>query len=266
MASQAETIHTNLRAAMKAYSCVAGGDYQESGCLALSSCGINYSVFNSAMLRSPVRDLGQLHDAVQQSIQFFASRQLRWTFWLCLDALPPEMLPKVNAQLQSLGLRLLTEAPGMATEALAEPQQIVSSLVCRPVIDAKTRFDFCDVACVVFALPFRISYSIYAEPGYWQSGTHGHVAYLGQKPVAIASTVLAGDALGVYSLGTLPQHRRNGYGETLMRYALRQVQQTSDQQNLILQATQTGLPLYKRLGYRTVTQFRVYEHAGCNLG
>jgi ribosomal protein S18 acetylase RimI-like enzyme len=89
--------------------------------------------------------------------------------------------------------------------------------------------------------------------------------------VSIVALVRAGGVVGVYSLGTVPAHRHKGYGEALLRAALAQeraAQERAVQENaaqddrvnlpLVLESTDAGYRLYRRIGFRDVTNFTVY--------
>src|SRR5260370_807580 len=86
----------------------------------------------------------------------------------------------------------------------------------------------------------------------------GYVGSLDGEPVATAAPVTAAGVVGVYNVATLPQHRRRGLGEAVMRYALERAREESGCERTILQATEHGLPLYLSMGYRTVTSVEVY--------
>ena len=59
-----------------------------------------------------------------------------------------------------------------------------------------------------------------ARPDLWEPPSYGWVGYFEGKAVSIVTIVIASDAIGVYSLGTLPQHQGCGFGETLLRHAI----------------------------------------------
>ena len=65
--------------------------------------------------------------------------------------------------------------------------------------------------------------------------------------------------VGVYNVGTLPGHQRRGYGEAIMRHALEKAREETGLERTILQSTAQGLPIYQRMGYRTVTRVLVYS-------
>ena len=64
--------------------------------------------------------------------------------------------------------------------------------------------------------------------------------------------------MGVYSLSTLPECRRLGYGEALLRTALAAEQRRTGIQRVVLQSTDAGYAIYKRMGFREVAKFSVY--------
>ena len=133
----------------------------------------------------------------------------------------------------------------------------------RRVKNQRTRFDFVELACSVFALPYHVADKIYGPESTWESPMIGHVGYVGEKPVSIVSTVLGGDAVGVYSLGTAPQYQGHGYAESIMRYALHEARSKTGIERTVLQTTRSGRRLYERMGYKAVTKFIVYTRESC---
>jgi len=85
-----------------------------------------------------------------------------------------------------------------------------------------------------------------------------YVGYVNGEPVATAATLLGGGAVGVYNVATLPDHRRHGYGEAVMRHALEQARREHGIECSTLQSTPAGYGIYQRMGYRTVTKVAVY--------
>jgi ribosomal protein S18 acetylase RimI-like enzyme len=60
-------------------------------------------------------------------------------------------------------------------------------------------------------------------------------------------------------VATLPDHRRKGCAETLVRHAVAHVERSQGISLSVLQATQEAVPLYRRMGYQTVTHFSVFS-------
>ena len=78
------------------------------------------------------------------------------------------------------------------------------------------------------------------------------------RAVAIAAIVQAAGALGIYSLATIPAHRHQGYGEALLRAAATASRPKPSVEPFILQSTEAGHSLYRRMGFRDVAKFTVY--------
>jgi len=76
--------------------------------------------------------------------------------------------------------------------------------------------------------------------------------------VSIVALVRSGGTLGVYSLATHPSWRRLGYGEATMRAAIERVTHETGVERIVLQSTEAGYGLYRRLGFRDATRFTVY--------
>lgn len=83
------------------------------------------------------------------------------------------------------------------------------------------------------------------------------VGYVDGWPVSTSCAYLAQGLVGVYAVATVPDARGNGYGEALSWAA------TLCRPDLpaTLQASEMGRSVYERMGYRTVTEFTVWEHA-----
>ena len=103
-----------------------------------------------------------------------------------------------------------------------------------------------------------IAKAVYEPERAWLGGYRGFVGLAGGRPVAIVAIVATPDALGVYSLSTLPNCRRLGYGEALLRAAVAAEQQRTGITRVVLQSTDAGYSLYRRLGFHEVAKFSVY--------
>jgi ribosomal protein S18 acetylase RimI-like enzyme len=248
---------------MACYSRVAAqGDTTDLSGVAATSCGVNLAVFNAALLTAPAT-YAQLEHAVSACSLHYKARRLGWSFWLCDDLLVPETRVSSRNIFSDRGLALVARPPGMYAEKISPAARRLAGIDCRPIEDARTRLDFSYISSVVFALPFVSAKRIYAEPAVWRPPMRGWVGYINNKPVSVVTTVIGADAVGVYSLGTLPQHQGCGYGEALLRQALEEARKEAGITRTILQTTDDGFNLYLRLGYRVVTSFSVYTKETC---
>lgn len=227
--------------------------------ISLIFCGLNYAAFNAALQAQPIegdsQELGRLIDV---SAEQFHARSLRWTYWICDCFLQQALRREAPRVFKRHGLRHLTEAPGMYTEHLAPPARILPQLDVRPVADEETRNAFAEVMSIAFEIPHSVSMSVYGGERAWQGSFQGYVGYSNGRLVTTAAGVITGDVVGLYSVATLPQHRRRGFAEAIMRQVIQQARETRGVSRTVLQATSSGLSLYEAMGYRAVTTFNVF--------
>lgn len=235
------------------------GEIQEIPGVCLISCGLNYPAFNAAILSAPVGPYAsELRQRIQASITHFATRNLRWTYWLCEDMINEPVRRESRAIFNSFGLTELNDPPGMFADRLAPPRRPLPAMQIRKVSDEATRFAFAYVTSVAFEIPHPICRDIYGSDLAWRGAFEGYVGYAGGVPVSIAGTVVTSGLAGVYSVATLPNSRRCGYAEATVRAALAEVRERTGIEATALQSTTSGFRLYERMGYRKLTKFVVY--------
>jgi Acetyltransferase (GNAT) domain len=86
----------------------------------------------------------------------------------------------------------------------------------------------------------------------------GFVAYLDDRPVATALTLVHGRSAGLYWVGTVKRAQRTGLGGLCTRLATNAGFERSAQV-VMLQASRFGEPLYARLGYGEYARARWYR-------
>lgn len=255
-------VEQNLRAAMRCYALIGNGsETRDYPGLTIASSGLDVPVFNSAMLTS---DSSNLDALITTADLHYRARKLGWTFWVCDDMVCANLRDRgMRTVFRSQGMSRIASPPGMYAEDIVARLRPPAPLTFARVATEQTRLEFAHIASIVFSLPFSTSKRIYGATGLWDSPSYGWVGYLAGKPVAIVTVVIASDAIGVYSLGTLPQYQRRGFGETLLRHAIEDARRRTGLQRSVLQSTQQGINLYLRLGYRVVTNFSIYVREGC---
>jgi ribosomal protein S18 acetylase RimI-like enzyme len=255
-----QIVDANLRAAMCFFgrATSTGEIHPLDGAVAVYS-GLDYGVFNIALLEGdPPEGIEGLNARLAQCARYFAPRTLRWSFWLCEDSLDAPTRRRVRAFLIDRDLRPISQAPGMLVEALAPPLRSLPRIECVPVSDRATRQAFAALTAVSFDIPMGIAKTVYEAERAWLGDYRGFVGMAGGKAVAIVAIVATPDALGVYSLSTLPECRRLGYGEALLRAAVASEQARTGIGRVVLQSTDAGYSLYRRLGFNEVAKFSVY--------
>jgi ribosomal protein S18 acetylase RimI-like enzyme len=250
----------NLVCALRFFGHARGnGDIRDLPGVSLITCGLNYAAFNAALLSKPIEsDARELSQLIEVSAAQFGSRNLRWTCWICEDFLGKPIRREAGKIFSRHGLRPLTEAPGMFAERLRPPQRVLPSLEVRPTTDDSTRAAFAEIMSLGFDIPYPICTAVYASEQAWKSAMQGYVGYKDGRAVTSAATAITGDVIGIYSVATLPQYRRLGFAEAIMRQVIGQASESTGVEATVLQTTRSGISLYEKMGYRKVTNFSVY--------
>jgi hypothetical protein len=83
---------------------------------------------------------------------------------------------------------------------------------------------------------------------------HFYVGYLGEEPVTCAASLIGEEEVGIYMVATMPHARGKGYGGAITAATV------ASAPNLpaVLQASDDGQPVYRRLGFQTVTPFTLW--------
>jgi ribosomal protein S18 acetylase RimI-like enzyme len=253
-------VDDNLRLAMRFFGQATGRGEIASlpeGGLAIWS-GIEYGVFNIAMLDGPIEGEHALAERIADAARFFKPRTGRWSFWLCEDHLDVHQLRRARVTFSDFGLRPISHPPGMIAASITPARGSLPQLQIAPVETASDQRSFAEITALSFDIPYVIADAVYAQPQAWTGDYHGVMGLADGRVVAILATVETKDAIGIYSLATHPGFRRRGYGEALLRQAVAEAENRSGPRRIVLQASEAGHALYRRLGFRDVTRFTVY--------
>ncbi len=221
--------------------------------LLLVSSGVRFATFNAAMLTAPATTARELEDRLRAAATWFQDRGLPWSVWLCEDWLAGHVQRAAPRILAEAGLHLMSRMPGMAAEGIRPPLRPLPPLACCRVADETTRFAFDHIMSVTFNVPFDVSRQIYGSEQTWGGGMAGYLGLLDGIPVSTAATVVAGGAVGLYAVATLPGFQGQGYAEAVVRHALA----ASGVERSVLEATPAGVALYARLGFKPVTRYSI---------
>lgn len=260
-----QMVEDNLRVAMRFFGEASGaGQVEAAGGVQMVYSGLDYGVFNIALLEQPVATERELSAILANCGRFYRERKVRWSFWMCEDLLDPPARRHSREIFAEAGLRIISHAPGMIALGLTPPSRPLPEIECRPVSGPESRTAFTNLTVTCFDIPLTVARSIYERELAWNGAYRGFMAIAKGVPVSIVALVRAGGVLGVYSLGTAPGYRGQGYGEALLRSAAQSLRDAADgpgaapAEPLVLESTDAGYRLYRKLGFRDVTNFTVY--------
>jgi GNAT superfamily N-acetyltransferase len=195
----------------------------------------------------------------------YAARGTGFLWWVAPFHTPADL----GERLLRGGLRYEGSAPAMAMdlEDLPRGEAPPASLEILPVQDIETLQAFIGVLADEMGLP----------PGEPNPAARHHAALLeaipptlGDEPVplrylglidgrAVATSriAIAAGVAGLYAVATLPDVRGRGIGRAMTLVAL-DAGRSIGLRIGVLQASDSGLPVYRRLGFRTLFDYEVY--------
>ncbi len=253
------TVEENLRQSFRLLaSSRAPGEVREAAGVTIASAGVTFQMFNAAFLSAPVVGERDLDSRIATAKVHFAARGLNWSYWVCESWLDKAARRRADDIFRRRGLYLTTELPGMLAERLRNPVHELPRLDVRPVADDATWRAFCQIGAQCFKVPLEWFQEVFEDSRAWDNGFHGYVGYAAGEPVSTAATVIAGGAVGVYNVATVPDRQRGGFGEAIMRQTLDLARERYGIERTVLQSTPQGFELYRRMGYSVVTSVAVY--------
>ena len=254
-----QTVESNLRTSFRI---LAGGrpagDVRELGGISIASAGVAFQMFNAAFLAAPVTTDLEMDRRLFLATTHFDQRGLDWAFWNCEGWLDTAVRRRSRKLFERHALHLSADLPGMIADRVLPPVRPLTRMLVRRVEDESTCAAFCQIGSVCFNVPLAWFCEVFENPAVWKEFA-GYVGYADGEPVSTAATVISDGVVGVYNVATLPSHQRRGYGESIMRHALDEARASHGLERTILQSTAQGLPIYQRMGYRTVTRVTVYS-------
>lgn len=240
-----------------------GGRFSEQAEIVWFTTGRRSLPRFNGVLRTVVARPEHVGRVVQAVLDHFVSRELPffWVDW------PVVGTPGLGRHLQGSRLAFMT----LTMPAMARPLQALSPISLPPEVElirVQTEQDQADWLNVFMAgsdvpAPARPDFGqllagSLAEPA--PVFDHFLARWQG-APCAVSTLLRAGSAAGIYHVATLPAFRGRGLG-TALTLAAMQTAQAAGAGTAILFATPSGLPVYQRMGFETVSTADLYVWAG----
>ena len=224
------------------------GAVEEEDGLVLTNTGSTVAELNPAFVTRPPADPSR---AIERARAFYTRRGVSLILRATDDATADAIAPTLAAH----GFTPRRLLPGLLLAPLAGQIPDVPELSVEVVCDAATWRIYTDTLAAGFEVP-RSQVEILDNPRLLT--LPDVVLYLGLVegvPVATAMRATSHRIAGIYNVATVPAYRRRGYGEALTWWA------TLDGVDAgclgaYLQTSDAGLPVYRRMGYRTVFEYR----------
>jgi predicted GNAT family acetyltransferase len=172
--------------------------------------------------------------------------------------------PGVDRAVRTLGLIIGISRPAMAipVEDLARPHppegvevhRVTAAEALAPMVELEVR---------VFGTGRAVAERLLGPTMLSVPGVRLYLATWDGEAVGFAWTSVHERAVGVFGVGTVPEHRRRGIGTTVTSFA---VHDAPDVDLAWLQPTGMGRPLYGSMGFEAVGEWQVWVRPGPRPG
>ena len=228
-----------------------GGIVRHEGGVALLASGVEIRLFNQVI----IEDTRATFDAVADAVATMRAGSFRYLVHL-RDGADDRFVP-LMAELGLAELEPDDRLPGMALAPIPDGAPGPAELEVRPIDDLAGFDDHIRTAALGFGLDEGLVRSFLDPRLLDEPGVRYYVGYIDGEPVTTGVGIATRRTIGVYNIATVESARRRGYGAAMtVRAVLDGRAAGSDV--AVLQASAMGLPIYERLGYRTVVGYRAF--------
>ncbi|HVL81395.1 MAG TPA: GNAT family N-acetyltransferase [Actinomycetota bacterium] len=158
--------------------------------------------------------------------------------------------PAIGRAASEAGLVEQDPLPGMSLYPLPDDRPPAPSGLRIRRVGTDDYAGFVHTSALGFGAPPDLMSSMFPATLAEAEGTATFLGSEGGEPVATGVLIMTGDVAGVYSISTLPSHRRRGYGEAMTWAAIEEGLRRGARA-AVLQASVMGRPVYERMGFRT---------------
>ncbi|HMI94467.1 MAG TPA: GNAT family N-acetyltransferase [Polyangiales bacterium] len=213
-------------------------------------------MFNSALALCEAPDEARARAWLVRAARFFSERARGFSVYI-----RGELDGALEQACIASGMVLGGSTPAMLLAAkVAEPELPPGTRI-EQAPDARTIADLAQVAGAGFALhgmPEVVSHKLFADPERVLSPELSYyVAYVDDRPASTAICMLSHGIAGLYWIATHPELQRRGLGAAITRRASNEAFDRGAAA-VILQASTHGEPVYRRLGYQSISNYKWY--------
>jgi GNAT superfamily N-acetyltransferase len=219
-------------------------------------------ISNAAFRADDGLDPGEFLDRAQA---FFAARGRGFAVWARTGLAEDRAL---LAAAEGAGLRAVHETPEMVLDRRLDEEEPPAGAVLRRVASADDAAGFWQVAAAAYLSngfpPETFSYYEDHE-GLWADNVAAYLAHVDGRPAAIAMTIVSRGVAGIYWVGTTEEARGRGLARTLTTTAVNAGFELGAE-SASLQASTMGEPVYRRLGFEAIFDYRLLMRSAPRAG
>jgi hypothetical protein len=193
---------------------------------------------------------------LERAFEFFGKRGRGFSVWVRGEQ--PEDRD-LTAAAEAAGLHPVVEMPEMVLETRADDSPLPAGTDLRRISSKDEAEDFWQVAKAAYSsigFPPEVFGFYENHSGFAADNVAAFIAYMEDRPVAIAMTIVSHGVAGIYWVGSLEEVRGMGLGRALTA-TVTNAGFDLGAKNASLQASSMGESVYAAMGYRTIYNYRL---------
>jgi ribosomal protein S18 acetylase RimI-like enzyme len=211
------------------------------------------AMFNQVFV---LRPLDNPHALLDKAARFFDEHKLPFVVRIRAG-----LDPAAERACEDLGMPYSDSVPGMTITDMNREYRRVDGLDIRTVRDSDILEQHLAVDAEAFGFPLEVGRLLFNKRLFDATEVELYVGYVGGQPVANSALIAAQRIAGVANIATLPSHRGRGIGEAMTAHVINRGREFGCIM-ASLQASDMGRPLYERMGFRTVCEYRTFHRPG----
>jgi GNAT superfamily N-acetyltransferase len=198
---------------------------------------------------------------IDEIIAYYQSRNISF-WWQVFPSCKPDNL---GEYLEAHHFNVMDGTPLMAIELhkLVDDRPTPTGLTIKEITDEESMRLFADVWCRGYPMPKPLS-NLFADCaidlGVESDVAKFYIGYIDDKPVATSFLFLGAGVAGLYAVTVLPEGRGRGMGTEMSLHPMREARSLGYHIG-ILDATQQGYGIYKRIGFEDYGTPKIYIHS-----
>lgn len=248
----AEAVHRNHEEAIALLAeQLPAGDTAQFGSITAATSGVPMALFNRVFVfEEPAPD------DLEAAIGWMLDQDV--PFWVTVAETALDGLQDIAPDIDLVSLD--TTLPGMRYAPLTDVPDPQTDLQLERVTDESGLNDFAEVAAGAFDVPIELATQIVDLGMLDVDALEFVIGRVDGDGVACGQLAQTDDIAGVYTIGVLEEHRRQGYGEAVSWKIIRLGRDAGCTQ-ATLQSSSMGRPVYERMGFEIVTTYHQFAPA-----
>ncbi|MDH3212906.1 MAG: GNAT family N-acetyltransferase [Myxococcales bacterium] len=226
------------------------GEVVENQDVYITCCGVPSAEFNTAFLKTPIRDLDA---CIRRAARYFGEQKLPYRI-----TVRDGLIADCADGLRAAGYREVARMPGMCLRPIRDASKPHPQLCARLVETPEDLAHFQATAFAGFGLPPQAGPQFLTEEFWALPNVSLYLGTVEGRPACTSAVVTTDAVAGIYWVATLEARRGRGLGEAITWEAVK-AGIAAGCELASLQASALGRPVYERMGFETPLHYVHFE-------